>query len=77
MNKTSLWIIIVVTGAWIGFLFGYAVSSHTGAKPASAEKGAAAGGYGRVPAKAAAGGYGRVPAKGFGQSGAAESKGVK
>ena len=75
MNKTSLWIVIVVTGAWIGFLFGYAVSSHTGVKPASAEK-AAAGGYGRVPAKgAAAGGYGRVPAKGVGQPGAAESKG--
>jgi len=67
-----------VTGAWIGFLFGYAVSSHTGEKPASAEKAAAAGGYGRVPAKAAAaGGYGRVPAKGAGQPGAAESKGGK
>ena len=63
MNKTSLWVVIVVTGAWIGFLFGYAVSSHTGAKPASAEK------------AAAAGGYGRVPAKGVGQPGAAESKG--
>jgi hypothetical protein len=51
MNKTSLWIVIVVTATWIGFLFGYAVSSHSGTKgraeaPAAAER-PAAGGYGR------------------------------
>lgn len=51
MHKTSLWIIVVITAAWIGFLFGYAVSSHTGMQergteaPATAE--APAAGYGR------------------------------
>ena len=30
MNKSSLWIVVVVVATWIGFLFGYAVSSHTG-----------------------------------------------
>lgn len=77
MNRDSLWIVIVVTAAWIGFLLGYAMSSHTGAKPASAQE-AAAGGYGKVPAqKAAAGGYGKVPAQKSGQGGVAESKGGK
>jgi len=52
MNKTSLWIVVVITATWIGFLFGYAVSSHSGTKgrgaeaPAAAEA-TAAGGYGR------------------------------
>ena len=52
MNRNSLWIVVVVAVAWIGFLLGYAVSSHTGAKPASAQA-PAAGGYGKVPAKGA------------------------
>jgi len=52
MNKTSLWVIMMVTAAWIGFLMGYAVSSHTGgAKPtadgAPAAESAGAGGYGK------------------------------
>ena len=52
MHKTSLWIVVVATTAWIGFLFGYAVSSHTGgAKPAAegapAAERAGAGGYGQ------------------------------
>jgi len=52
MNKTSLWIVLIVTAAWIGFLMGYAVSSHSGgAKPVAGEAAAAesagAGGYGK------------------------------
>lgn len=53
MNKTSLWIIVVIAAAWIGFLLGYAMSAHTGAKtlagetPAAESTGASAGGYGR------------------------------
>ena len=52
MNKTSLWVIMMVTAAWIGFLMGYAVSSHSGgAKPvadgAPAAESAGAGGYGK------------------------------
>ena len=50
MNKTSLWIILIVTATWIGFLTGYAVSSHTGgAKPAAdgAPAAESAGGYGK------------------------------
>jgi len=57
MNKTSLWIILIVTATWIGFLTGYAVSSQTGgAKPAADGAPASAGGYG---APASAGGYGK------------------
>ena len=64
MNKTSLWIVVVVVAAWIGFMLGYSMSAHTGAKPAQAGVPAAAsGGYGGAkPAavgKPAAGGYGR------------------
>ena len=63
MNKTSLWIVVVVAAAWIGFMLGYSMSAHTGAKPAVAGAPAAAsGGYGGAqPAasgKPAAGGYG-------------------
>ncbi|MDO8595819.1 MAG: hypothetical protein Q7R45_04260 [Sulfuricaulis sp.] len=51
MNKTSLWIVVVITATWIGFLFGYAASSHSGSKGRGAEAPAvetpAAGGYGR------------------------------
>lgn len=52
MNRTSLWIVMMVTAAWIGFLMGYSVSSHTGgAKPAAdrpqAAESAGAGGYGK------------------------------
>jgi hypothetical protein len=51
MNKTGLWIVLIVTAAWIGFLMGYAVSSHTGGKQVpvgtpAAER-AGAGGYGK------------------------------
>ena len=64
MNKTSLWIVVVVAAVWIGFLLGYSMSAHTGAKPGQAGTPAAAsGGYGGGPAaaaaKPAAGGYGR------------------
>ncbi len=63
MSKTSLWIVVVVA-AWIGFMLGYSMSAHTGAKPAQAGMPAAAsGGYGgnqpATGAKPAAGGYGR------------------
>lgn len=52
MNKTSLWMVVIVATAWIGFLTGYAVSSHSGgAKPvaegAPAAESAGAGGYGK------------------------------
>lgn len=58
MNKTSLWIVVVVTAAWIGFMLGYSMSAHTGAKPAVAGAPAAAsGGYGGAQ-PAASGGYG-------------------
>jgi len=61
MNKTSLWIVVAVAAAWIGFMLGYSMSAHTGAKPAVAGAPAASGGYGGAPAggKPAAGGYGR------------------
>jgi hypothetical protein len=59
MNKTSLWIVVVVTAAWIGFMLGYSMSAHTGAKPAAAGTPAAAsGGYGGG-GRPAAGGYGK------------------
>jgi hypothetical protein len=49
--RTSLWMVIVVVGVWLGFLFGYAVSSHSGTKGAAAPSAeapaASAGGYGR------------------------------
>lgn len=54
MNKSSLWIVIVVAAAWIGFLLGYAVSAHTGG--AQAVAGAEAE---QAPVSAGAGGYGR------------------
>lgn len=51
MNKTALWIILIVTSTWIGFMMGYAVSSHTGGKQlaerAPASESAGAGGYGK------------------------------
>jgi hypothetical protein len=51
MNKTNLWIVLIVTAAWIGFLMGYAVSSHTGGNQATvgapAAESAGAGGYGK------------------------------
>ena len=64
MNKTSLWIVLVVAAAWIGFMLGYSMSAQTGAKPALAGTPAAAsGGYGggtpAPSAKPAAGGYGK------------------
>lgn len=49
--RTNLWAVIVMVAAWIGFLLGYAASSHTGTKERGAETPAAveapAGGYGR------------------------------
>lgn len=48
--RTSLWMVIIVVAVWLGFLFGYAVSSHSGSKgaPAAAVEAApSAGGYGR------------------------------
>jgi len=48
--RTSLWVVMVVVALWLGFLFGYAVSSHSGTKgaPAAAvEEAPSAGGYGR------------------------------
>jgi len=53
MNRTSLWIVVVVAATWIGFLMGYAVSAHTGganktlAGGAPAAESAGAGGYGK------------------------------
>lgn len=64
MNKTSLWIVVVVAAAWIGFMLGYSMATHTGTKPAPMAA-PASGGYGGVPAgqkPAASGGYGGVPA---------------
>lgn len=49
--RTSLWVVMVVVAMWLGFLFGYAVSSHSGTKGAAAPSAeaseAGAGGYGR------------------------------
>jgi len=63
MSKSSLWIVVVVVAAWIGFMLGYTLSANTGTKPAQAGMPAAAsGGYGggaATAAKPAAGGYGR------------------
>ena len=53
MNRDSLWIVVGVAAMWVSFLLGYAVSAHTGATLAGGPK-AAAGGYGKVPAKGAA-----------------------
>lgn len=52
MNKTSLWIVMMIAAAWIGFLMGFAVSSHSGgatpaADAAPAVESAGAGGYGK------------------------------
>ena len=52
MNKSSLWIVVVVTATWIGFLMGYAVASHSGgakqvAGGAPVAESAGAGGYGK------------------------------
>jgi hypothetical protein len=59
--KPSLWVVIVVVGVWLGFLFGYAVSSHTSPKQRAgapaAEEQAGAGGYGG--GGGGAGGYGQ------------------
>lgn len=59
MNKTSLWIVVVVAAAWIGFMLGYSMSATTGAKPAQAAAPAAAGGGYGGGTKPAAGGYGK------------------
>jgi hypothetical protein len=54
MNKSSLWIVVVVAASWIGFLMGYAMSAHTGG--AKIEPGAVAE---KAPVSAGAGGYGQ------------------
>ena len=56
MNKTSLWIVVVVAASWIGFLMGYSMSAHTGG--AKVVAGATAGAE-SAPVSAGAGGYGR------------------
>lgn len=58
MNKTGLWIVIVITAAWIGFIAGYSMSAHTGARSSAAVPAAASGGYGNS-ARPASGGYGK------------------
>lgn len=58
MSKTGLWIVVAVTAAWIGFMLGYSMSAHTGAKPAQAGAPAASGGYGGSARPVASGGYG-------------------
>lgn len=48
--RTSLWWVIVVVAAWIGFLLGYTAGSHSGIKGRGAEAPAVeapAAGYGR------------------------------
>lgn len=52
MNKSSLWIVVVVAASWIGFLMGYAMSAHTGGAKTVATGEPA-------PVSAGAGGYGR------------------
>ncbi len=54
MNKSSLWIVVVVAASWIGFLMGYAVSAQTGGAKTAAGAGAE-----QAPVSAGAGGYGR------------------
>jgi len=57
--KNSLWVIIVIVAAFLGFLIGYSVSSYTGYKKVGMGAGApAAGGYGAPGGAPAAGGYG-------------------
>jgi hypothetical protein len=73
MNKTGLWIVAVVTAAWVGFMLGYSMPVHTGGKPAHAGAPAAAsGGYGGSARPAASGGYGGAtrPAASGGYGGA-------
>ena len=54
MNKSSLWIVVVVAASWIGFLMGYSMSSHTGgAKTVTAAEAE------KAPVSAGAGGDGR------------------
>lgn len=52
MNKSSLWIVVVVAASWIGFLMGYAMSAHTGGTKLEA-------GAEPAPVSAGAGGYGQ------------------
>ncbi len=52
MNKSSLWIVVVIAASWIGFLMGYSMSAHTGSAKTVAETE-------QAPVSAGAGGYGR------------------
>jgi len=62
--KNSLWVIIVIVAAFLGFLIGYSVSSYTGYKKVGMGAGApAAGGYG-APAGGGYGAPGGAPAAG-------------
>jgi len=48
--RTSLWMVVIIVAAWLSFLFGYAVSSHSvvkGTPAAAVEAAPSAGGYGR------------------------------
>jgi hypothetical protein len=51
VNNNGLWMVIGVTAIWVSFLLGYAVSAHTIPGLEGGPK-AAAGGYGKLPAKA-------------------------
>ncbi len=67
--KTGLWIVVVIVALFMGFLFGYTISVHTGIKaPAQV---APAGGYeapregeGEAPGYGAPARAGAAPAKG-------------
>lgn len=61
MNRNALWTVLLVAGAWTGFLLGYAMSGQTGSKAAVVAK-AETGGYGCVPKKGAATGAAAQPA---------------
>jgi hypothetical protein len=63
MNRNGLWIVVVVAAVWVSFLLGYAVSSHTVPGLEGGPK-AAAGGYGKLPAKGAAKQQGQEAKKG-------------
>jgi hypothetical protein len=74
--KTSLWIVIAVVAANVGFLVGYSVSSYTGFRKldeqAAHAPGAAAPSYGAPAPAAAAPAYGApakaaAPAAGYGR----------
>ncbi|MFH1603661.1 MAG: hypothetical protein ABIH03_07120 [Pseudomonadota bacterium] len=80
MNKTSLWIVVAVTAAWIGFMLGYSMSAHTGAKAtvagAPAVESGSVGGSANTPAAGGYGGGAKAPAAGGGYGGGAKAPAV-